>query len=573
MPVAATTSVNSTCRYPFFINFAGCKSFKTRINMLSMHRRKEIINYYITFGYGAKKIRSVMLSEGKQAPSRNTIRKYLNHYKEILSTKGRKAAEDFVRNGERFRTPERHRTKLDAEACDFIEFWIDSNEKEKNTHMRKHHAGMLKVWRTLHDEMGYDISYSSVTAYAREYRAREYGPKKSRECFIKQYHPAGEECQFDWGDVRLSIHGHSLKLRMAAFVLPHSNHRRGYLFLCENTLAFQEAHRNYFHDIGHIPVRMVYDNMKVAVKSFVGTEKEPTDALLDLSNHYSFKWRFCNIRSGNEKGNVEETVKVLRSEAFSMKREFDSIEDAQRWLDKVCGEMNRKGLSPATADVAKLAEEDFAAMRPCTEDFGCFRQEQRKVNNLGFITVGNAFYSVPDRLVGETVDVRNYTNKIEVLYGGDTVATHEKVRPGKSRIVLWHYLKTLGYKPGALRNAEALRQAPDAIRRVFEASFSENPKDFVVLLVETRDAGMGYADIIRAYGRLRSCNVKAGNITLRLMETVLFGRNEPDDPEKAMSMLQDGNAIETNAERGLASLTVLMSGTVSKGGGYAGNRG
>lgn len=536
-----------------------------------MYRRKEIINYFITYGYGAKKIRSVMIAEGKDAPSRNTIRKYLKHYKAILSSNGRKAAADYVRHGEKFHTPERHRTKLDDTAREFIESRIDINESERSTSLHKQRTGMFKVWRTLCGEMGYGISYSTVTAYAREYRARRYGPKKGKECFIKQYHPAGEECQFDWGDVCLVIHGHSMKLRMAAFVLPHSNHRRGYLFLCENTLAFQEAHRDYFHDIGRLPVRMVYDNMKVAVKSFVGTEKEPTDALLDLSNHYGLQWRFCNIRSGNEKGNVEETVKALRSEAFSMRREFDSIEEAQRWLDSVCERINREGLSPSTADVAKLAAEDFAAMRPCTEDFACFRQEQRKVNNLGLITVGNAFYSVPDSLVGETVDVRNYTNKIEVLHGGKVVAEHEKVKAGRSRIVLWHYLRTLGYKPGALRNAEALRQAPDGIRRVFDGSFSETPKDFVVLLVETRNAGMGYGDIIKAYSRLRSCNVKARNITLRLMETVMFGKKEKSDPGKALSLLQDGSAIEANAEKGLASITVLMGGLLNTGGGHAGN--
>ena len=124
------------------------------------------------------------------------------------------------------------------------------------------------------------------------------------ECFIRQWHPAGEECQFDWGEVKLCIAGRWMKLRMAAFALPHSNHRRGYLFIREHTLAFQEAHRNYFHDIGHIPVRMVYDNMRVAVKSFVGSEKLPTDALLDLSNFYGLEWRFCNARRGNEKGTV-----------------------------------------------------------------------------------------------------------------------------------------------------------------------------------------------------------------------------------------------------------------------------
>ncbi len=120
-------------------------------------------------------------------------------------------------------------------------------------------------------------------------------------------------------------------------------------------------------------MRMVYDNMRVAVKSFVGSEKHPTDALLELAGFYAFDFRFCNARRGNEKGTVEETVKVLRKEAFSVRDHFDTLEEAQAYLDKVCERMNKTGKSRATAEIARLAEEDFAAMRPCTDDFGCFQ--------------------------------------------------------------------------------------------------------------------------------------------------------------------------------------------------------
>ncbi len=224
------------------------------------------------------------------------------------------------------------------------------------------------------------------------------------ECFIRQWHPAGEECQFDWGEMKLCIAGRWMKLRMAAFALPHSNHRRGYLFIREHTLAFQEAHRNYFHDIGHIPVRMVYDNMRVAVKSFVGSEKHPTDALLDLSNFYGLEWRFCNARRGNEKGTV--------------------------------------------------------------------------------------------------------------------VAAHEKTADGLWKLTLERYLTTLSHKPGAVRNAEALRQAPDGIRRLFSSSFETCPKDFVELLLFAREKGKTYEDVEEAYDRLRKSRVS--HVTLELMKQALL---------------------------------------------------
>lgn len=184
-------------------------------------------------------------------------------------------------------------------------------------------------------------------------------PAKSRECFIRQYHPAGEECQFDWGDVKLKIHGRRLTVRMTVFTLPHSNHRTAYLFLRENTLAFMESHRNYFHDIGRIPKRMVYDNMRVAVKvrrMWTTDDKEPTDALLSMSSFYGFDFRFCNARSGNEKGNVEESVKFVRKYVFSVRDEFDSLGEAQDYLSAGCAKLNTQNNRPATADIVSFAQ-------------------------------------------------------------------------------------------------------------------------------------------------------------------------------------------------------------------------
>ena len=171
-----------------------------------------------------------MVREGKYPPSRNTIRKLLNKYEAALAC-GKEAADEYFRAKDAFNTPVREHYKLDALARAYIESCIRENERKKQENNRKQCMDMQKVWEILHDDMGYDVCYSTVTAYAREYRASlAGGGTKVHECFVRQWHPAGEECQFDWGEVKLVIGGRRMKLRMAAFALPHSNHRRGYLF-------------------------------------------------------------------------------------------------------------------------------------------------------------------------------------------------------------------------------------------------------------------------------------------------------------------------------------------------------
>ena len=527
--------------------------------MISMYRKKLILNYHIKDGYGAKRIIKVMKQRGEKPASRGVIRRLINTYDRILRTYGKDAAMAYFDREEVFHTPERPRTKLDDKACKYIEDCLERNRQKIAEGNRKQCMDLTRVWQVLREDMGYDMCYATVTAYAREYAARQE-PSKSHECFIRQYHPAGEECQFDWGDVKLKIRGRKLTVRMAVFTLPHSNHRTAYLFLREHTLAFMESHRNYFHDIGRIPKRMVYDNMRVAVKvrrMWTTDDKEPTDALLAMSSFYGFDFRFCNARSGNEKGNVEESVKFVRKYVFSVRDEFDSLEEAQNYLSAGCTKLNAQSNSPATADIISLAKEDFDAMRPWTDDIACFQMVEREVTNYATISVDRANYSVPDAFTLGTVRVRIYTNKIEILdAGGKVVAEHAKVAHGGWSIKLEHYLHTLRYKPGALKNAEALRQAPDGIRKVFTGAFSGNPKDFVELLIFAKEKNIVYDDIVEAYNSLKESHVH--NITLQLMEDKLQPANAP----KAISLAgiqQDGKAIEENAENGLLAVARLMN--------------
>ena len=317
---------------------------------------------------------------------------------------------------------------------------------------------------------------------------------------------------------------------------------------------------------------MVYDNMRVAVKvrrMWTTDDKEPTDALLSMSSFYGFDFRFCNARSGNEKGNVEESVKFVRKYVFSVRDEFDSLGEAQDYLSAGCTKLNAQSNSPATADIVSLAREDFDAMSPWTDDISCFQKVEREVTNYATISVDRANYSVPDTFTLGTVSVRVYTNKIEAIdASGKVVAEHGKVGHGEWSIKLEHYLHTLRYKPGALENAEALRQAPEGIRKVFRGAFAGNPKDFVELLIFVKERNIVYGGIVEAFNNLKESHVH--NITLQLMKDKL----QPGSAPKAASLpgiQQDGKAIEENAENGLCAVAQLMDNPANLTG-YAAGR-
>jgi hypothetical protein len=55
-----------------------------------------------------------------------------------------------------------------------------------------------------------------------------------------------------------------------------------------------------------------------------------------------------------------------------------------------------------------------------------YNQLQRTVNSEGYICVETQRYSVPERLIGQIVDVCHYMNPLDIFYQHQKVATHQR---------------------------------------------------------------------------------------------------------------------------------------------------
>ncbi|SJZ83420.1 hypothetical protein [Selenihalanaerobacter shriftii] len=146
----------------------------------------------------------------------------------------------------------------------------------------------------IHDylvDKGYDISYSTVCNYVREH---------TKEAYIKQVYKPGKTLQFDYGEVKVNIAGENKVLNLALFTTGYGFYSYGKLYENKKIVNFLDAHVNAFKHFGGVHNEIVYDNLKQAVRRFVGpTEKEATEDLVKLSLYYKFNYRFCNARPGN----------------------------------------------------------------------------------------------------------------------------------------------------------------------------------------------------------------------------------------------------------------------------------
>ena len=193
----------------------------------------------------------------------------------------------------------------------------------------------VDIWELL-KEQGYEIGYTTVCNYIRSQQSIP-------ESYIRQQYAPGGVCEFDWGEVKLKIDGIWRVYQIAVFTLAWSNYRFAFLYARQDTQSFQQSHVLFFEHLGGIPHQMVYDNMRVAVKRFVGpNEKEPTEGLLSMSMYYQFGFRFCNVRKGNEKGHVERSVEYIRRKAFAYEDEFRDLASANEYLFNKVEKLNTK---------------------------------------------------------------------------------------------------------------------------------------------------------------------------------------------------------------------------------------
>jgi transposase-like protein len=441
-----------------------------------MDIKQEIIRRYFKENDSERKIaRDLQLN-------RKTVKRYLVQFleakKDSKEKKEPEIIQDFSGSPPVFNSDQREKRKLSPEIAGIIQEQLRDNERKKKEGLRK----QIKLKVDIHElllSMGHQIGYTTVCNYIRKDNAIK------REAYIKQVYLPGEECEFDWGEVKLYIQGTLKRLYMAVFTAAYGNYRYSKLYSRQDTLAFMESHNDFFAHVDGVYHEMVYDNMRVAVSEFVGKhEKNPTKALLNLSGWFQFRWRFCNVRRGNEKGHVERSVEYIRRKAFCHIDHFDTLEEAQTHLDQACQKINMLPCTTTFKSPCVSLVEEKKNLWEYPGLISCFETEALKVDKYSTISHLTNRYSVPDDLVGRMVDVKVYANKLKVYHDKELMCQVERsYGNGVWQIKLEHYLNTLSIKPGALHGSMALEQASEQLKNLYQAYFVNQPRSFVELLL------------------------------------------------------------------------------------------
>lgn len=410
---------------------------------------------------------------------KKTVNKYWNEYKENIQrlsettdTNEITQIQEDITSAPKYNSDSRTRRKVTPEFLNALEKILEDEEKKIKVLGTNKQALTKQQIHELLKQQGFSLSYPTVVLEIKRIKS------SGNECFIKQDYDFGDRLEYDFGEVKLVINGVVKRYYIAVLSSPSGNFRWCYLYDNCKKEVFMDSHVRFFEMIGGVWKEVVYDNMRNVVSKFVGkNEKELNEDLVKMSLYYGLEINVTNAFSGNEKGYVEGSVKYLRNKIFAKNYKFNSEESAIEYMESQLMKLNEN---------SKI-EEEKKKLKPTKPPLELANVKKSFVNKYSFVQIENNFYSVPEYLVGLNVTSKIYYNKILIYSNNEFVCEHKKI-DGVKKISadIRHYLKTLTFKPGALRNSYVLKSNPK-LKSIFDKYYTNNPKKFIDIISKNKE--------------------------------------------------------------------------------------
>ena len=350
----------------------------------------------------------------------------------------------------------------------------------------------------------------------RDWRAL-HGP--DREVFFEQEHPPGREAQMDFthcGGLGVTIGGEPFEHMLFEFVLSHSGWRYAEVAYAETFTALVSGLQGALWELGAAPEVVRTDNLSAATHDLKDSRgrafNESYQAVLD---HYGLKATRTNPRSSHENGVAEQGHRRLKDAIVVLRgsSDFESVEEYTAFVRIVVDRRNRLVREKLAGEYPHLKSLPPA---PVPE----YVSYQARVRKWSTIRVDGRTYSVPSRLIGVMVDVRLYTDHVEVYYKGHLVESMERIRGrGRARIDYRHIIGSLVRKPGAFARYRFREQMypSHTFRLAYDAmvGWKGERADVDYVRILHLAATTMEADVERALRRLLQCRVRFDYVTVR----------------------------------------------------------
>jgi transposase len=257
---------------------------------------------------------------------------------------------------------------------------------------------------------------------------RRIRPRADRVPFLTLDFAPGEVMQVDWADFGFAIPGCPRRVSALVMALCYSR----YLYL-EFTLSqafgsFLRGFERGLHAFDGTTYIDMFDNMRTVVTSGAGTHAVFNSRFLAYARSRGFAVRACNRASGHEKGRVERPIGFVR-QRFWPGRRFTSLlelnHQAAEWRDDFANNRVHEITGKVPALVFKHEEQRLLKPLPDTP-FETDDIESTGVTKQFRVKFDRNTYSVPPRLLGQSVLVRANDDAVAIYLGPKQVAWHHR---------------------------------------------------------------------------------------------------------------------------------------------------
>jgi transposase len=328
-----------------------------------------------------------------------------------------------------YRTPRRLK-KLDG-----LEGWLGER-------FRRHRGNADVVRQDLEREKGISVSLRTLE---RAVVGLRQALRAEARATLRFETPPGLQLQIDFGETRAAIGGENVRLFLFVATLGYSRRIFVRAFLHERQSAWFDGIEAAFSHFGGVPQEVLLDNARALVDRHDAVTREVTfnPRLLAFGRYWEFRPRACAPYRARTKGKDERSVGYVKRNAIAGHcfDSWPSLEGHLDWWMREIGDQRVHG-TIAEKPIERFVRDEAAALRPLDgrPPFGQLRELVRRVQSDATVELDTNAYSVPWRLIGETVAVVVAGGRVSIRHHGGEVASHGETIGRRQRILVAAHL-------------------------------------------------------------------------------------------------------------------------------------
>lgn len=352
-----------------------------------------------------------------------------------------------------YRSPSRRRTLGE------LQDWLAAS-------FRQHRGNADVVRQELQRVHGLRVSLRTVERAVRPWRQQWEAEARATVRFET---PPGRQLQIDFGTITVRIGGEPAVVRLFVATLGHSRRAFVAAFDHERQSAWLEGLEGAFRHFDGVPEEVLMDNARALVDAHDRSTRVVVfnARFLAFARYWGFQPRACAPCRARTKGKDERGVGYVKRNAIAG-RTFDSWAALEahlgQWLRTVADA--RVHGTTGEPPLERFRRAEAAALRPLNgrPPFHWTRELTRRVQADSCVEVDTHHYSVPWRLIGETVTVHVVDERLRVLRAGREVA-HHAVGVGRHQRMIdpAHLAGVVGMPGGADGTKPAVGTASPAV--------------------------------------------------------------------------------------------------------------